>query len=366
MPGPEYRAPKKGKGYQRGFAYRYDAEDLKRLKQTIKSQAHAQASAYNRHRHRERARARARSRARPTHVHEYRSARVVAGVLFALIGIGFLLESVDVWTVNLVYLWPVTLIVIGVSFLLGRARRIQAEETRAAQLAVAEERVRIARELHDIVAHGVSLMTIQIAAARRVARTKPEAADEALEAAEQAGRQSLSELRSLLAVLRSADQTIGEAAGAPTPEDRPDTPTNGEAPLTPLPHLTDVNDLVDGLRQAGLDVEFDTFGTPPVTIQPGVELAAYRVVQESLTNAMRHAGSARVRVSVEYRPERVDVDIDDNGTAAAGTTGPVTEGHGLMGMRERVASVGGTLTAGPKLVEPGWRVHASIPLKKAS
>src|SRR5439155_8609136 len=148
-------------------------------------------------------------------VHEYRSARVVAGVLFALIGIGFLLESANVWTVNLVYLWPVTLIVIGVSFLLGRARRLQAEETRAAQLAVAEERVRIARELHDIVAHGVSLMTIQIAGARRVLRTKPDAAEEALGAAEQAGRQSLSELRSLLAVLRSADQTIGAVAGGP-------------------------------------------------------------------------------------------------------------------------------------------------------
>lgn len=366
MPAPEYRRPKKGRGYQHGFV-RYDADYLKRLKQTIKTDAHAQAWAHrNRSRDRDRARARARARSRPTHVHEYRSARVVAGVLFALIGIGFLLESVNVWTVNLVYLWPVTLIVIGVSFLLGRARRIQAEETRAAQLAVAEERVRIARELHDIVAHGVSLMTIQIAAARRVARTKPEAADEALEAAEDAGRQSLSELRSLLAVLRSADQTIGAAAGTPATDDPVDTTTNGEAPLTPLPHLADLDDLIDGLRQAGLDVELDSLGTPPKTIQPGIELAAYRVVQESLTNAMRHAGAARVRVSLEYRPERIDIEIDDNGEAAASTPGPVTEGHGLMGMRERVASVGGTLTAGPKLAEPGWRVHASIPLKKAS
>ena len=308
--------------------------------------------------------------ARRAGVHEYKSARVVAGVLFSLIGVGFLLESLGAWTVNLVYLWPVTLIVIGVSFLLGRARRLQIEETRAAQLAVAEERVRIARELHDIVAHGVSLMTIQISAARRVARTQPEAAEEALQAAEDAGRQSLSELRSLLAVLRSADQTIGavaHTAAAGVAIGRPTTASpNGDAPLTPLPHLVDLDDLVEGLRQAGLDVELDTFGTPPRTIQPGVELAAYRVVQESLTNAMRHAGRARVRVSLEYRPESIDIDVDDDGTAAATPAGPVTEGHGLMGMRERVASVGGTLTAGPKLAEPGWRVHAKIPLRIAS
>ena len=122
---------------------------------------------------------------------EVRPSRVLAGVFFTLTGVGFLLESLGLWEVDLVYLWPVLLIGIGVSFLLGKARTKRIEEDRSATLAVAEERVRIARELHDIVAHGVSLMTIQIAAARRVATTKPESADQALAAAEQAGRQSL-------------------------------------------------------------------------------------------------------------------------------------------------------------------------------
>ena len=307
-------------------------------------------------------------------VHEYRASRVIGGVLFTLIGIGFLLESLGVWTVDLVYLWPVTLIAIGVSFLLGRARRLQFEETRSEQLAVAEERVRIARELHDIVAHGVSLMTIQIAAARRVAIKKPAAADEALAAAEQAGRQSLSELRSLLAVLRSADQTIGAAAHTPSAngypygarnrhrQHSPSAPTIDDVPLTPLPHLSDVVDLVEGLRQAGLDVALETLGIAPPSIQPGVELATYRVIQESLTNAMRHSGNARVRVTLEYRREAIDVDIDDDGLVTVGATTAPPEGHGLIGMRERVASVGGTITAGRKLTEPGWQVHAHIPL----
>src|SRR5688572_8265942 len=139
---------------------------------------------------------------------DVRPGRVLAGVVFTLTGLGFLLDSLGAWQLDAVFLWPIILIGIGVSFLLGRARRIRIEEDRSARLAVAEERVRIARELHDIVAHGVSLMTIQIAAARRVARTKPDDADQALANAEHAGRQSLAELRSLLAVLRSANASL--------------------------------------------------------------------------------------------------------------------------------------------------------------
>ena len=285
--------------------------------------------------------------------------RAVAGVLFAALGAGFLLENLDVWRVDLVYVWPLTLIAIGVSFLLGRARRIRIEEDRSAKLAVAEERVRIARELHDIVAHGVSLMTIQIAAARRVARKQPEAADQALEAAEQAGRQSLAELRSLLAVLRSADASLGEARFARATPTAGDPDFDADAPTAPLPRLTEIPDLVNNLRDAGLDVALDQQGLVPVT-SPAIELTAYRVVQESLTNAVRHAPGARVRVTVTYAPDTIVVVVEDNGAGMMQTA--TGDGHGLVGMRERVAAVGGRLSAGPRREAPGWRVEAVLPV----
>jgi signal transduction histidine kinase len=300
---------------------------------------------------------------------DVRPSRVLAGVFFSLTAIGFLLESLGVWTVDLVYLWPVLLIGIGISFLLGRVRRQRIEEDRSATLAVAEERVRIARELHDIVAHGVSLMTIQIAAARRVATSKPEAADQALAAAESAGRQSLTELRSLLAVLRSADASLGAAA-------RPEIAAGGTmvaplllddetAPTAPLPRLADIGDLVDNLRTAGLDAELAVTGEAPATVAPGVELACYRVVQESLTNVVRHAPGARVVVDLDYAPDGIDIVVDDDG-AGHPSMRPATMGHGLLGMRERVAAGGGTLEAGPRSTGPGWRVHARFPMRRGA
>jgi signal transduction histidine kinase len=298
---------------------------------------------------------------------ELHPSRVLAGVFFTLAGAGFLLESLGLWTIDLVYLWPVLLIGIGISFLLGRVRQQRLDEDRSASLAVAEERVRIARELHDIVAHGVSLMTIQIAAARRVAATKPDAADQALSAAEQAGRQSLAELRSLLAVLRSADASLGAASA------RPDSAAAGRsgaatiadevAPTAPLPRLADLDDLVDNLRLAGLDASLTITGEPPSAVAPGVELACYRVVQESLTNVVRHAPGARVVVDVDYAPDGIDIVVDDDG-AGHMVVRPATTGHGLLGMRERVAAGGGTLEAEPRTTGPGWRVHARFPLTK--
>src|SRR4029077_16163355 len=121
------------------------------------------------------------------------------------------LESFRVWRVQLVDLWPLFLVAFGTAVLLGRGRRTKVEEDRSAQLAVAEERVRIARELHDIVAHGVSLMTIQIAAARRVQQSQPAAAEQSLQAAEETGRQSLAQLQGMLSMLRGADASIGAA-----------------------------------------------------------------------------------------------------------------------------------------------------------
>jgi signal transduction histidine kinase len=295
-----------------------------------------------------------------------RPGRVMAGVVFTLIGIGFLLDSLGAWSVDLVYLWPVILIGIGVSFLLGRAKRMRIEEDRSARLAVAEERVRIARELHDIVAHGVSLMTIQIAAARRVAATKPEAADEALANAEQAGRQSLAELRSLLAVLRSADASLGEVSRDPDAADwYEQSPEREAAPTAPQPRLSDIPALVDTLRDAGLDASLEQTGEAPSRVAPSIELAAYRIVQESLTNVVRHAPGARVVVDLDYAPDGIDIVVDDDGNGLMAMAATTT-GHGLVGMRERVATSGGTLEAGPRKTGPGWRVHARFPIRAGS
>jgi len=297
------------------------------------------------------------------HPSEVSTPRAVAGVMFAALGTGFLLEETGLWTVDLVYVWPLLLIAIGVAFLLGRARRIRFEEDRSAKLAVAEERVRIARELHDIVAHGVSLMTIQIAAARRVATRQPEAADQALAAAEAAGRQSLAELRSLLAVLRSADASLGEARHDRFAEPVVASDTRDEvAPTAPLPRLTDVPDLIANLRDAGLDVALEEEGLIPMT-SPAAELTVYRVVQESLTNVVRHAPGARVRVRMAYAPDTIDVVIEDNGAGVMQTA--AADGHGLVGMRERVAAVGGRGSAGPRRDAPGWRVEATVPVVAA-
>lgn len=291
---------------------------------------------------------------------DVRSRRLAGGILFVLLGVAFLLDSLGVWTFDLVYVWPLTLIVLGAQALIGHARRKQVEEDRTATLAVAEERVRIARELHDIVAHGVSLMTIQIAAARRVAKKDPQEADKALAAAEEAGRQSLNELRGLVSVLRSADASLEEAsdpadAGLRVPE---------PAPLTPMPRLGDLDDLIDGFRQAGLDVRLEVAGVPPAAVPASIALAAYRVVQESLTNVLRHAGSSTARVSLSHRPTEIVVVVEDDGGKAGSGSPAGGSGHGVMGMRERVAAVGGRLTAGP--AGRGWRVEAVLPLGAAA
>ena len=360
-------------------------------------------------------------------IQEVRPTRALAGVLFFLVGLAFFLESLSVWQVHAADFWPVLLISFGVAVLLSRARRIRVEEDRTGQLAVAEERVRIARELHDIVAHSVSLMTIQIAAARRAKATQPEAAENSLKAAEETGRQSLAELHQMLSMLRGADASIG-AAGAqryawsadpasddaagyargastwprppspprpprppwgqgqtwghgppwaqgrpyqapgPATSDAANTGGNGATanPRAPLPKLTDLGPLVQGLRDAGLDVTMTVAGTAP-PLPASVELAIYRVVQEALTNAMRYAGQGRVLVEITYTPDYIVVFVDDEGPGAgAPGKGKDGDGHGLLGMQERIAGVGGTLTAGPRSPAPGWRVHARIPIALVS
>lgn len=288
-----------------------------------------------------------------TIVYRYRTTRVTAGTFFVLVGATYLLDAAGVFRVTPGLLWPLLLIALAAGTLLRRARRLQVEEDRTGQLAVAEERVRIARELHDIVAHGVSLMTIQIAAARRVGPSRPETAAQSLEAAEATGRQTLSELDSMLAVLRGADASIG-AAGAPG-EHRQDGP-----PRSPLPRLSDLPALVEGLRQGGRVATWHALGDPP-PVPASVEVAVYRVVQEALTNAVRYAAEAPIDVQVIYSPTAITVFVDDEGPGAAATGRP-GGGHGLAGMAQRLATVGGSMQAGPRQPGPGWRVHASIPV----
>jgi signal transduction histidine kinase len=290
----------------------------------------------------------------------YAKLRFVAGVMYATAGVTFLLQSLGAWEVDLVFLWPLALIAFGTATLLGRRERLQVEETRTGQLTLAEERVRIARELHDIVAHSVTLMTVQVAAARRVAKNKPDEAEQALASAEETGRQSLVELRRLLAILRSADASI-EAA---SPREGAVTNQNGDV-ADPLPGLVDIDHLVQGFRDAGLEVDCEVTGEQPA-VSAGVGLAIYRVVQEALTNVVRHAGASRAKVSVLYSPEAINVWVEDYGRRPAGpaarAAGKPAEGHGLVGMRERIVAAQGVLEAGPKSDGSGWQVHARVPV----
>ncbi len=221
--------------------------------------------------------------------------------------------------------------------LLGdRADRLESEREEKARIAVAEERARIARELHDIVAHGVSVMVVQAGAARRVLATDPEQAEIALLAVEATGRQSLAEMRRLLGILRTDPEALA---------------------LAPQPGLGSVGDLVAHVRSAGLPVELRSEGESR-PLPAGVELVAYRVVQEGLTNVIKHAGDARAVVTIAYREDRVDVEVSDNGRLPARQSDG--RGHGLFGMRERVALYGGSFDAGPRETG-GFVVSASIP-----
>lgn len=291
----------------------------------------------------------------PVATYQYRTWRVALGTFFLLIGAAFLLDSARVFRVTTALFWPLLVISLGVGLLIHRARRLLVEEDRSAQLEVAEERVRIARELHDIVAHGVSLMTIQIAAARRVAGRNPDSASESLQAAEETGRQTLSELEGMLAVLRGADASIGAAAGNAVPPGAAGIAPGGR---TPLPRIADLAALVEAVRQTGREVRYQVLGEAP-PLPASVEMTVFRVVQEALTNSVRYAGDSPIDVQVIFSPAAITVFVDDEGAGPAPATG---SGHGLIGMQERLAAVGGTLEAGPRRPGPGWRVYATIPV----
>ncbi len=231
---------------------------------------------------------------------------------------------------------------VGLPILIGRIvfnrrRRLAGERQLAAREAVAQERTRIARELHDVVAHAISVMIVQAGAARTVVDRDPGAAKEAIGRVEETGRAGLAEMRRLIGMLTEDDAT-------------PST--------SPQPGLAELDRLLETVRAAGLPVEVVRTG-PTRPLPAGADLAAYRVIQESLTNALKHAGPANARVALDYAPDRLVIEVADDGRGIAVEPGI---GHGLIGMRERVGLFGGTVESSAR-PGGGFMVRAEIPVE---
>ncbi|WP_116026082.1 sensor histidine kinase [Thermomonospora umbrina] len=283
------------------------------------------------------------------------------GGVIAFVGFNAMLVLYDVHTTFVDYITGGALL-IGV-WVLGRNLRLRrahlAElEDRAARLerargtdaraARVEERSRIARELHDVVAHHVSVMTVQAGAARRILDKNPESAREAMTTIEEVGRTALSEMRRIVGVLRTERD-----AAAPAGRE-----------LSPQPGIADLGELVDHVRETGLAVQLWIEGEAR-TLSPGVDLAAFRLIQEALTNILKHAGpQARAWVRLRYGDHDLTVEIEDNGRGAETLLSDNGDrpGHGLVGMYERVALYGGELRIGPR-VGGGFGVRARFPLE---
>jgi signal transduction histidine kinase len=219
-----------------------------------------------------------------------------------------------------------------------RVEAAERERATAAERATAEERARIARELHDVVAHSVSVMVVQTSGVRRLLKDEQSREREALLSVEQIGRQALTEMRRMLGVMRSG-------------EDAP-------AALAPQPGLQHLERLIAQVEEAGLPVTLRVEGDRP-DISPGVDLSAYRIVQEGLTNALKHAKGAHAEVVVRYIDSSVELEIADDGP---GTPNGDGMGHGLVGMRERVALYGGTIESGPR-AGGGFVLRAQLPVE---
>ena len=221
--------------------------------------------------------------------------------------------------------------------LADRAVALERAREGEAHAAVQEERARIARELHDVVAHDVSVMVVQAAAAKRIVEREPDRAEEAIVSIEGTGREALAEMRRLLGVLRRGDEDLA---------------------LAPQPSLSRVDALLARTRAAGLDVALERSGDD-APLPAGVDLAAYRVVQEALANVVRHAGAEHATVRLTYDPRAVVVEVVDDGRGAANGGGKA--GLGLIGLRERVDLYGGDFEAGPR-AEGGFGVRARLPV----
>ena len=221
--------------------------------------------------------------------------------------------------------------------------RLRREQEEREARAVAEERSRIARELHDVVSHAISVTVLQARGARRALDGDPVAVRTALDAIEQTNTAALSDMRRLLAVLRDTE---------------PDGLSEPAADHAPLPTLASLESLVERVRGSGLPVEVSVCGDPR-EVPPGVDLSAYRILQEGLTNVLKHAAAAPTRVTLAYGDDALTVTVDDEGGPMADD--PSLSGHGLLGIRERVAVVGGEVDAGPRPDGGGYRLRARLP-----
>ncbi len=217
-----------------------------------------------------------------------------------------------------------------------RVLRREREEADRLSRAADQERLRISRELHDVIAHSITLMVVQAGGARRIVESQPGAAEQALREIERVGREALSDIRRLLGLARTA-------------------PGDGVAP--PQPRLADLEPLLERCRGAGIEVSLRISGEPR-QLRDGIELSAYRIVQEALTNAIKHSRASSVEVELEYLARELRVQVLDDGLARPAPDGG---GQGLVGIRERAATFGGSAEAGPR-PDGGWLVSARLPL----
>ncbi|MEU7635222.1 MULTISPECIES: sensor histidine kinase [unclassified Streptomyces] len=225
-----------------------------------------------------------------------------------------------------------------------RAERTREEEARRR---VIEERLRIARELHDVVAHHITLVNAQAGVAHHLMRSDPDHAYQALERIRDTSRTALDELRATVGLLRHGDDRA--------------------TPREPAPGLADLDTLLESFRHSGLGITLERTGRQTGSpVPPIIDLAAYRIVQEALTNTRKHAGPVPVRVHLDHRTDALRITVEDNGTGTpeAGSNDSAGTGHGMIGMRERAKAAGGTLAAGPRPAG-GFRIHTELPLPAA-
>lgn len=262
------------------------------------------------------------------------SAAAVAGSVQTLLSVGVVLALGDWARTRRQYATAVE----------ENARLQEAEREERSHRAVVDERERIARELHDIVTHHVSVIVIQAGAGLTALDRRPEKARTALEAIDRTSREALTDMRRMLGML-------GDAPG---------TPLTGDETRSPMPRLERLGELIEEVRAAGLPVELSMDGDRR-PLDAGVELSAYRIVQEALTNALKHARGARARVRLAYGPRAIEIEVTDQGGGGRRDLGEATPGgRGLVGMRERVALYGGEFEAGP--TPTGFRVRARLPI----